>query len=121
MLGGKRIDMGALPPVEHDPELPGAYYDPPGDPPPRRDLPLRITLRLALVAPPVVHAQPEPEPSPAPVCGPNPEGCRRTGCPDGMRCDTKTACVPSSCGCNPTTGVYICTSDCGGGMCVPDR
>ena len=46
-------------------------------------------------------------------------GCRRTGCPDGMVCDTRAACVPSTCGCDPATGNVTCTDDCGGGVCVP--
>lgn len=48
-----------------------------------------------------------------------PPGCRRTGCPGGMVCDTRAQCVPSSCGCDPATGQQVCTSDCGGGVCVP--
>lgn len=50
-----------------------------------------------------------------------PVGCRHTGCPDGLVCDTRTTCVPSSCSCDPATGQRICTSDCGGGVCVPAR
>ena len=46
-------------------------------------------------------------------------GCRRTGCPAGMVCDTRTTCVPSACGCDPATGQVTCTSDCRGGECVP--
>jgi hypothetical protein len=29
-----------------------------------------------------------------------------------------TQCVPSACGCDPTSGAIICTSDCGGGQCT---
>ncbi len=55
------------------------------------------------------------------ACGASPAGCRRTGCGAGLVCDTRVRCVPSSCGCDPGTGRWTCTSDCGGGVCVPDR
>ena len=103
-----RIDMEALPPIEHDPDLPGAYYDPPGDPPEARDLPLRIEVRLALWPPP-----------PPKTCGTSPAGCARKGCPSGLVCDTAHSCKPSSCTCDTETGDWICTRDCGGGVCVP--
>ncbi|MCC6624524.1 MAG: hypothetical protein IT385_24970 [Deltaproteobacteria bacterium] len=129
LVTSARLDMSPLPPVEHDPELPGAYYDPPRSPPRRDELPIRITLGLRLT-PPVVAA-PEPEPEPAPILrpppggpgkckGPSPAGCRSKGCGPGFVCDTKVSCIPSSCGCNPETGAWICTADCGGGMCVPE-
>lgn len=51
--------------------------------------------------------------------GGSPAGCRRTGCEAGMVCDTRVRCVPSSCGCDEATGQWTCTSDCGGGVCVP--
>jgi len=57
----------------------------------------------------------------APKCtGPDPSlGCDN-GCPSGSKCDP-TVCRPSACGCDPTTGDWICTADCGqGGACVPD-
>jgi hypothetical protein len=61
-----------------------------------------------------------PEDQP-PVCeGPNPaDGCDG-GCPTGTVCDPN-ACRPSSCGCDATTGSWMCTADCGeGGACIPD-
>lgn len=53
--------------------------------------------------------------------GPSPAGCRSTGCEAGFVCDTRVRCVPSSCGCDPGTGRWTCTADCGGGVCVPAR
>lgn len=52
--------------------------------------------------------------------GPNPAGCVQTGCPDGQECvtDDADACTPSSCGCDPATDTWICTTDCNGGVCV---
>jgi len=57
------------------------------------------------------------------VCeGPNPQGCRAGGCPAGQRCVQDPAtCVPSACACDPATGTWLCTADCGGGVCVPDE
>ncbi len=56
-------------------------------------------------------------------CGPLPsdEGCADKGCLPGMVCDLsgEFGCVPSECGCDPMTGDYFCTDDCGGGVCVP--
>ena len=52
---------------------------------------------------------------------PNPQGCRSTGCPTGLVCDTTVGCVPSACGCDPMTGTWICTADCGGGTCAMPR
>lgn len=53
--------------------------------------------------------------------GPDPStlGCTN-GCPTGMVCDPN-ACHPSSCSCDPTTGDWQCTADCGYGTCVPDN
>jgi hypothetical protein len=46
-------------------------------------------------------------------------GCD-AGCAVGEVCDPN-ACRPSSCGCDPVTGGWICTADCGeGGACMPD-
>lgn len=53
--------------------------------------------------------------------GPSPAGCRQNGCGEGMVCVRNSACVPSSCGCDPSTGQWTCTSDCGGGVCMPAR
>jgi hypothetical protein len=50
--------------------------------------------------------------------GPNPEGCKVKGCPNGGICDTSAGCTPSSCYCDKMTGTWICTKDCGGGVCV---
>ncbi len=56
-------------------------------------------------------------------CGPNPAGCRSTGCPDGEVCFTDfwpgVSCTSSSCTCDPDTGDWMCTRDCEGGACVP--
>jgi len=68
-------------------------------------------------------APPAPPRRPAPPstsrCGPSPAGCRSTGCGAGMVCERRAQCRPSSCGCNAETGQWVCTSDCGGGVCVP--
>jgi len=123
-----RLDMRPLPPIEHDPELPGAYYDPPMDPPTRAELPMKITLDLRLTAPALAEPEPTPTPigpiGPVPpdekVCkGPSPAGCKKSGCREGFVCDTKVRCVPSSCGCSRDSGAWVCTADCGGGVCVP--
>lgn len=66
-----------------------------------------ISLRVGVGAPPGGPACP----------GPNPAGCRQTGCGPGMVCDTRAACRPSSCAC--TANGWTCTSDCGGGVCRP--
>jgi hypothetical protein len=58
------------------------------------------------------------EPPPGQCSGPNPQGCAKTGCPNGQKCDTSSGCAPSACGCDPATG-WVCTADCGGGVCVP--
>ncbi|KYF99977.1 hypothetical protein BE18_46335 [Sorangium cellulosum] len=52
--------------------------------------------------------------------GPNPVGCKTQGCPAGQTC-VEEGCTPSRCGCDPATGSWICTDDCGGGTCVPDE
>jgi hypothetical protein len=53
------------------------------------------------------------------VClGPNPQGCASTGCPAGEQCvHPAGVCTPSACHCAPETGTWICTRDCGGGIC----
>jgi hypothetical protein len=54
---------------------------------------------------------------------PNPAGCLQAGCPDGEVCfRSGNECVPSACTCDSETGSWICTDDCGGGVCigVPD-
>jgi hypothetical protein len=49
---------------------------------------------------------------------PNPEGCMEKGCPGGETCVmTSGRCIPSSCACGD--GQWVCTEDCGGGVCVP--
>lgn len=78
----------------------------------------RVALRVTISPTTNVVGTPDPAPGQG-RCGPNPAGCRSTGCPNGMVCDTRARCVPSSCGCNPSTGAWTCTSDCGGGVCVP--
>ncbi len=49
-------------------------------------------------------------------------GCRDTGCPRGSRCAIypESSCVSSYCSCDPETGSFLCTQDCGGGVCIPD-
>lgn len=59
------------------------------------------------------------EPDDPTECGPSPAGCRETGCADGFVCDFEVGCTPSSCFCDPDTGGWACTDDCGGGTCVP--
>ena len=49
--------------------------------------------------------------------GPNPAGCFTTGCPDGLEC-VMEGCVPSTCFCDEEAGLWACTADCGGGLCV---
>jgi len=50
---------------------------------------------------------------------PNPAGCAQTGCPEGEVCFRDGAqCIPSACTCDGETGSWICTDDCGGGVCV---
>ncbi|MBK6809156.1 MAG: hypothetical protein IPG81_09690 [Sandaracinaceae bacterium] len=118
-----QLDLAPLPATPVDTTELGAYVEQPRRGPPEVRYPVRLSFRLALSAPPAPLADtpaPHPDPTPA-ACGRNPEGCRSSGCPSGMRCDTRVACVPSSCGCNAETGQYVCTSDCGGGMCVRDR
>lgn len=48
--------------------------------------------------------------------GPNPQGCMKDGCPEGEVC-VQQGCEPSTCECNEEG--WICTADCGGGVCVP--
>jgi hypothetical protein len=53
---------------------------------------------------------------------PSPLSCTQTGCAAGQMCvpdPDPNACYPSSCGCDPATGTWICTADCGqGSHCV---
>jgi hypothetical protein len=55
-----------------------------------------------------------------PACpDPNPAGCAQTGCPSGQVCYRDgSQCIPSACSCDPATGGWICTDDCGGGRCI---
>jgi hypothetical protein len=50
----------------------------------------------------------------------NPEGCVNSGCELGYTCDTVEGCFPSSCACDADVGLWICTEDCGGGICIPE-
>lgn len=60
-------------------------------------------------------------PAPDEPCpGENPAGCAGRGCPEGEVCAPTDACIPSACGCDATTGHWVCTADCGGGACVPE-
>ena len=54
-----------------------------------------------------------------PCSGPNPAGCTAdTDCDAGEVCSRdQRYCRPSACGCDPATGGWICTEDCGGGVC----
>lgn len=113
-LARVRVDMSPLGHPSRGPDTaggPGLTNDPPG----RSDLPLRLVLELAFTPP---HGLPRPDPGTS-RCGPSPAGCKATGCPDGLVCETAGSCRPSSCSCNPETGHWMCTRDCGGGMCVP--
>jgi hypothetical protein len=62
-------------------------------------------------------------PAPAQCVGEDPSiDCADTGCPDGQACVPSDAdvCVPSACGCDESTGDWICTADCGQAMvCAP--
>jgi hypothetical protein len=49
---------------------------------------------------------------------PPPHGCRTRGCPMGQDCRTDMGCAPSNCGCGAGDPGWICTADCGGGVCV---
>jgi hypothetical protein len=49
---------------------------------------------------------------------PNPAGCKSQGCPADQLC-VDEGCTPSDCACD-ASGQWICTDDCGGGICVPD-
>jgi hypothetical protein len=53
--------------------------------------------------------------------GPNPAGCRTTGCAPQQICSTDLAdgCAASTCFCDPANGSWACTDDCGGGVCMP--
>ena len=50
------------------------------------------------------------------------QSCRATGCPRGLVCAIypEGPCVSSACFCDPETGSIVCTSDCGGGACIPE-
>src|SRR6185503_14328834 len=98
-----------------------AYHDRPGDPPTVAQFPLRLVFTLRFTAPVFAPPRTPDPPPPDRACGTSPAGCHSTGCPGGMRCDTTRSCVPSSCGCDASTGHWICTADCGGGTCVPTR
>jgi hypothetical protein len=55
------------------------------------------------------------------VCSqPSPVGCVVSGCASGLKCDPSVGCTASACGCDPATGSWVCTSDCSGGVCVPE-
>ena len=47
---------------------------------------------------------------------PNPEGCRRQGCPVGQACE-RSGCTSGRCFCGGG-GSWACNRDCGGGTCV---
>ena len=51
---------------------------------------------------------------------PNPAGCSaQTPCSDGEVCYCDAAdCLPSACTCDAAADTWICTEDCGGGLCV---
>ena len=59
------------------------------------------------------------------VCVPNacdpppPVGCVVRGCPVGEVCDRFAGCAPSGCGCETSSGTWLCTADCSGGTCQP--
>lgn len=58
-------------------------------------------------------------PDPTGCSGPYPGGCEGTGCPSDQTCmETSGVCVPSSCVCDAAGGTWVCTDDCGGGVCV---
>lgn len=60
-------------------------------------------------------------PDPTGCAGPNPAGCMGTACPIGQVCtQTSGLCVPSSCACDSQSGMWFCTDDCGGGICVDE-
>ena len=56
------------------------------------------------------------------LCGPPPPGCARIEnarpCAPGFICDPSSGCTPSGCGCDPRVGLWGCTGDCSGGICV---
>jgi hypothetical protein len=57
---------------------------------------------------------------PPPACmGENPQGCLNDGCPAGQQCVFGDECTSSSCRCDEQTGQWLCTRDCGGGVCRP--
>ena len=54
---------------------------------------------------------------------PSPLSCTQTGCAAGQICTPDpdpSHCYPSACGCDATTGTWVCTADCGqGAYCAP--
>ena len=57
-------------------------------------------------------------PDPTGCMGPNLAGCANSACPIGEVCmQTSGVCVPSYCACDQF-GMWSCTDDCGGGICV---
>ena len=51
----------------------------------------------------------------------NPAGCKNTGCEEGEVCAYGLDCTPSICFCDGESGAWVCTKDCGGGICIPDE
>ncbi|NUP12814.1 MAG: hypothetical protein HOW73_42795 [Polyangiaceae bacterium] len=55
--------------------------------------------------------------------GPNPAGCYvgdPQSCAEGYDCVHTNECLPSVCACSDTVdGEWLCTDDCGGGVCTP--
>ena len=55
---------------------------------------------------------------PAEICpGPNPQGCREDADCPGSVCYPVDRCVPSHCECGEAG--WVCTEDCGAGLCLP--
>ena len=46
--------------------------------------------------------------------------CATTGCPQGQVCDMVAECVPGMCSCDKKTGLPVCTTNCMGGVCIPN-
>jgi len=80
--------------------------------------PVRFEVQLRAAGASTRSAAPPAQEAPS-RCGASPAGCARGGCGEGLVCDRSVRCVPSSRGCDPQTGQWTCTSDCGGGVCVP--
>ncbi len=49
---------------------------------------------------------------------PSPTGCMTVGCATGFTCVVR-GCTPTYCRCDSSSGNWLCTTDCGGGECVP--